>query len=91
MEVVGGQGSKDSKSDENNKDPVSNLVLFWSTDADLLYKPFQAYTMKEVVYFSPQVPYLLKTNGRDFVLEKIFVHLLGFFVKVDNRHLELLK
>ena len=91
MEVVGGQGSKDSESDEDDKRPVSNLVLFWSADPHLLCETFQVNTTKELVYFSPQVPYLLKTNGRDFVLEKVFVHLLGFFFKVDNRHLELLK
>ena len=79
MEVVGGQGSKDSESNENGKPPVSNLVLFWSADPHLLYKPFQANTMKELVYFFPQVPYLLKTDGWDFVLENTFVHLLGFF------------
>ena len=85
------QGSKDSESDEDDIRPVSHLVLFWSADPHLLYKPFQTNTMKELVNFSPQVPYLLKTNGRDFVLEKAFVHLLGFFFKVFRYFSENLK
>ena len=91
MEVVGGQCSKDSESNEGDERPVSNLVLFWSADPHLLDQPLQSNTTKELVHFFPQVPYLLKTDGWDFVLEKTFVHLLGFFFKVDNRYFEFLK
>ena len=91
VEVVGGQGGKDSESDEADKSPGSDLVFFWSADPHLLHQSFQANTTKELVYFFPQVPDLLKTNGRDFILEKVFVNLLGFFFKVDYRYLELLK
>ena len=83
VEVVGGQGSKDSKCAEDEKCPVSDLVLFWSADPHLLHESFQANTTKELVYFFPQVPYLLKTNGRDFVFIKVFGDLLGVFFKVD--------
>ena len=49
MEVVGGQGSKDGESSENDERPVSNLVLFWSADPHLLCETFQVNTTKEPV------------------------------------------